>query len=97
MEQEKDICNIIAAIEGRLVYNSIIGQAPWLHPYLFGNSFVSWLASFSPSIAIMNSSKYIVAFTAKQIERYQNKDLETSEVKDLLDRYKRVQGGEPMR
>ena len=93
MEQEKDIYNIIAAIEGRLVYNSIIGQTPWLHPYLFGNSFVAWLASFSPSIAIMNSSKYIVAFTAKQLERYHNKEFNTVELQDLLDRFKRVKDG----
>jgi hypothetical protein len=41
MEQERDINNIIAAIEGRLVYNSIIGQAPWLHKYLFGNTIIA--------------------------------------------------------
>ena len=32
METETDVNNIIAAIEGRLVYNSIVGQVPWLHP-----------------------------------------------------------------
>lgn len=38
MEQEKDVDHIIEAIEGRLVYNAIIGQAPYLHKYLFGKS-----------------------------------------------------------
>ena len=94
MEQEKDINNIIAAIEGRLVYNSIIGQVPWVHPFLFGNSFVAWLANFVPSLAIMNSSKYIVAFTARQLERYDNKEFNTVELQDLLARFKRVKDGE---
>ena len=94
MEHEKDINNIIAAIEGRLVYNSIVGQTPWLHPYLFGNRFIAWLAGFIPSVAIMNSSRYIVAFTAKQLERYHNKEFNTVELQDLLDRYKRVKDGE---
>ena len=94
MENEMDINNIIAAIEGRLMYNGIIGQVPSLHPYLFGNSFVAWLASFIPPIAIMNSSKYIVAFTAKQLERYTNKEFNTAEVQDLLARFRRFKDGE---
>ena len=94
MEQETDINNIIAAIEGRLVYNSIIGQVPFLHPYLFGNRFVAWLASFIPSIAILNSSKYIIAFTAKQLERYEKKEFNTVELQDMLARFKRYKDGE---
>ena len=94
MENECDMNNIIAAIEGRLVYNSIVGQTPWMHPYLFGNTFVSWLANFIPSIRIMNSTKDIVAFTAKQLDRYHNKESNTVELQDLLDRFKRVKDGE---
>ncbi|KAK3686520.1 hypothetical protein LTR37_019728 [Vermiconidia calcicola] len=94
MEQEKDINNIIAAIEGRLFYNSIIGQVPSLHRFLFGNRFVAWLADCIPSIAILNSSKYIVAFTAKQLERYQNKEVNTSDLQDMLARFKRFKDGE---
>ena len=94
MENERDINDIIAAIEGRLVYNSIIGQVPWLHSYLFGNSFVAWLASFIPSVAILNSARYIVAFTAKQLERYHNKEFNTPDVEDLLARFKRFRDGE---
>ena len=94
MEQETDVNNIIAAIEGRLVYNSIIGQVSWLHPYLFGNSVVAWLASFIPSIAILNSSRYIIALTAKQLERYQSKDMNNVELQDLLARFKRFKDGE---
>ena len=94
MEQETDVNNIIAAIEGRLVYNSIVGQVPWLHPYLFGNRFVAWLANFIPAVAILNSSKYIVAFTAKQLERYHNKEFNTVELQDMLARFKRFKDGD---
>lgn len=93
MENEQDMHNIIAAINGRLKYNSIIGQIPYLHRYLFGNALVAYLASFIPSIAILNSSKYIVAFTEQQLARYQNPDKETNitslECPDLLARFKR--------
>lgn len=94
MEREKDINNIIAAIEGRLVYNSIVGQWPQLHRYLFGNVFVSWLASFVPSVAILNSSRYIVSFAAQNLERYQNKGFNTVDLQDLLGRFKRFKDGE---
>ncbi|KAK4953238.1 hypothetical protein LTR10_008944 [Elasticomyces elasticus] len=94
MEQEKDIQSIIAAIEGRLVYNSIVGQAPYLHRYLFGNTFVTWLAGFVPALAILNSSRYIVAFAARNLQRYQSKDLNTVHLQDMLDRFKRYRDGE---
>ena len=94
MELEKDINDIIAAIEGRLVYNSIVGQVPSLHKYLFGNRFVAWLSNFIPSIAVLNSSRYIVAFAAKQLQRYQNKEFNTVDLKDMLDRFKRFKDGE---
>ena len=92
MESETDVNNIIEAIEGRLVYNSIVGQVPWLHKYLFGNALVAWLSSFIPAFAVMNSSRYIVSFAAAQLVRYQKKDEQgsnTVELKDMLDRFKR--------
>ena len=94
MEQETDVNNIIQAIEGRLVYNSIVGQVPELHPYLFGNKFIAWLASFIPAVAVLNSAGYIIAFTAKQLERYQNKEANAPELQDLLARFKRFKDGE---
>jgi cytochrome P450 len=94
MEQEKDVGSIIEAIEGRLVYNSIVGQAPWLHKYLFGNPLVSYLANVIPAVAVMNSSKFIVSFAAKQLERYQGKDSSSNELPDMLDRFKRFKDGE---
>jgi cytochrome P450 len=96
MEEEKDVGNIIEAIEGRLVYNSIIGQAPWLHKYLFGNPLVSYLASAIPAVAVMNSTKFIVSFAAKQLQRYQGKekDTDSNELPDMLDRFKRFKDGE---
>ncbi|KAK4548038.1 hypothetical protein LTR36_010758 [Oleoguttula mirabilis] len=93
MEQETDVNNIIAAIEGRLVYNSIVGQAPYLHKYLFGNSIVAWLASFIPAIATLNSSRYIVAFAAKQLQRYQSKNFNAVDLRDMLDRFRVFKDG----
>jgi len=94
MEQEKDVGNIIEAIEGRLVYNSIVGQAPWLHKYLFGNPVISLIANAVPAVAVMNSSKFIVSFAAKQLQRYQGKDSASNELPDMLDRFKRFKDGE---
>lgn len=94
MEQEKDVGNIIEAIEGRLVYNSIVGQAPWLHRYIFGNSLVSYLANAIPAVAVLNSSKYIVSFAAQQLQRYQGKDSGSNQLPDMLDRFKRFKDGE---
>jgi len=94
MEQEEDVQNIIAAIEGRLVYNSIVGQAPYLHRYLFGNSFVTWLVGFIPALAVLNSSRHIVAFPTQNLQRYQNKEFNTVHLQDMLDRFKRYRDGE---
>lgn len=94
MEEERDVGNIIEAIEGRLVYNSIIGQAPWLHKFLFGNAIVAYMANAIPSVAVMNSSKFIVSFAAKQLERYQGKDSKSGAIPDMLDRFKRFKDGE---
>ncbi|KAK1063221.1 hypothetical protein LTR74_009652 [Friedmanniomyces endolithicus] len=94
MEQEKDVQNIIAAIEGRLVYNSIVGQAPYLHKYFFGNAFVTWLVNFIPALAVLNSSRHIVAFAAHNLQRYQNKEFNTVHLQDMLDRFKRYRDGE---
>lgn len=94
MEEERDVGNIIEAIEGRLVYNSIVGQAPWLHKYLFGNPLVSYLANAIPAVAVMNSSTFIVSFAAKQLQRYQGKDSDSNELPDMLDRFKRFKDGE---
>lgn len=100
MEEEKDVGNIIEAIEGRLVYNSIVGQAPWLHKHLFGNPVVAWLANLIPAVAVLNSSKFIVSFAAKQLQqRYQDKDKDSNltddsqQLPDMLDRFKRFKDG----
>ncbi|CAK1356289.1 hypothetical protein CB0940_00090 [Cercospora beticola] len=71
MEQERDIDRILESVEGRLMFNSVIGQASYLHKYLFGSTLVSKLANLTPSLRIMNTSKYIVAFAAKQLQRYE--------------------------
>ena len=94
MENEEDVHGIINAIEGRFAYNAVIGQAPALHQYLLGNSFVSAIANKIPSLARLNSAAYIVSFAATQLARYQGKDKASFAYKDMLARFKRTRDGE---
>ena len=94
MAQEKDVAGIINAIEGRLAYNSVVGEMPFLHQFLLGNPVVSALANLIPSLARLNSARYIVTFAAKQLERYQSTDKPTSQLRDMLARFKRSRDGE---
>ena len=97
MDEERDINDIIAAINGRLKYNSIVGQVPHLHRYLFGNSLVAYLAGFIPSLAILNSAKYIVAFTQAQLARRDATSASTeSTPQDMLTRFKTTKDGVPI-
>ena len=94
MEREEDISGVIDAIEGRLFYNSVVGQAPWLHYFLLGNPITASLLTRIPSFARMNSAKSIVGFAAKQLERYQTQKEAVHEYRDLLARFKRYSNGE---
>ena len=93
MEQEKDVSGIIEAIEGRLVYNSVIGQVPFLHKYLLGNAFMAAIARKIPAVERLNSARYIAAFAAKQLDRYKT-DKPTGQLRDMLARFKRSRDGE---
>jgi hypothetical protein len=93
MEREEDVSGIIAAIEGRLFYNSIVGQVPTMHKYLLGNSLVSSLADKVPGLARLNSARYIVDFAAQQLSRRQSTTAEHGK-KDLVARFKRSKEGE---
>jgi hypothetical protein len=97
MEQETDVGGIIHAIEGRLVYRAVVGEAPWLHKYcFFGNPFMERLANLIPAVAALGSSNKIGAFSAKQLQRYRNKDPSATETQlpDMFDRFKRFEDGE---
>ena len=94
MEHEKDIQGIIDAIEGRLAYNCVIGEAPYLHKFLLGNRLIAYLASWIPAFARLNSSGYIVQFAAKQLERYSSRDKSTDSLRDMLARFRRSRDGE---
>ena len=94
MNQEKDVSGIINAIEGRLVYNSIIGEVPFMNKFLLGNSVISALANYIPALSRLNSSRYIVDFAAKQLERYKSTDKSTGQLRDMLARFKRSRDGE---
>lgn len=101
LESEKDIDRIIESIEGRLKYNAVIGQAPYLHKYLFGNTYISYLANFIPKLAILNTSKYIVAFAAKRLQERQNASSsgvrdEFRGLKDMLARFRRFKEEEQL-
>ena len=93
MEREEDVSGIIDAIEGRLFYNSVIGQVPSLHSLLLGNPIVAALASKIPSLARLNSARFIVSFAAKQLERYQDEAKAVPEYRDMLARFKRYSDG----
>lgn len=93
MEREQDVNGIIEAIEGRLFYNSIIGQVPSLHKWLLGNSLVSSLADKIPAFASLNSAAYIVQFAARQLEQRQGTKAEEGK-KDIVARFKRTRDGE---
>ncbi|KAI1615456.1 putative P450 monooxygenase [Exophiala viscosa] len=93
LERETDVQGIISAIEGRLFYNSIIGQVPSLHKYLLGNRYISKLADMIPSLARLNSSRYIVNFAGEQMSRRQGTTAEHGK-KDMIARFKRSKEGE---
>lgn len=90
MTQERDVEGIIEAIEGRLKYNATIGQAPFLHRFLLGNTTVKAIANYIPAVAKMNTSSRIVEFAANQVKRYESKDRDALEYRDMLDRFRRT-------
>lgn len=94
MEREEDVENIIRAVDGRRIYNAIIGQLPSLHPYLFGNRIFAWLADFIPSIAVLNSTKYIVDFAVQQIQHHDTTETPNNnnhpKLADLLSRFRKT-------
>ena len=94
MEREEDISGIIDAIGGRLCYNSVVGQAPWLHKFLLGNPIIAALASKIPSLARLNSARFLLNFAAKQLERYQNPEKDVPDYRDMLAGFKRYSNGE---
>ena len=99
MENETDIDGIINAIEGRLIYNSVVGEMPSLHNFLLGNRFIAAFANRIPAVARLNSSRSIVTFAASQLERYDTEKPTKSaeESRDILARLKKVRdNGEVM-
>ncbi|EGP91637.1 putative P450 monooxygenase [Zymoseptoria tritici IPO323] len=94
LEQERDVDNVIEAIEAGLAYNSVIGQVPWLHKLLFGNPMVVKVANLVPSIRKMsNSFELMSAFLKRQVKRYENEEFNTIPLQDMLSRFKRVKDG----
>lgn len=90
MEKESDIDGIIHATEGRLLYNSVIGEEPWLHSFLLGNRFVATIARRMPFVSRLSSVASIVRFAATQVERHasESSDATGDTPRTLLDRFK---------
>ncbi|KAH7022261.1 putative P450 monooxygenase [Ilyonectria destructans] len=95
MEKETDVDDIIDSIEGRLAYNSVVGQAPWLHNFLLGNRLFKSIATRFKAVAKLNTAQYIVNFAAEQLLRYNNSE-KPKEIRDMLSRFKTMQDGESL-
>ncbi|KAI0888741.1 cytochrome P450 [Annulohypoxylon maeteangense] len=61
LDQGLDIGGVISAIENALVYSSLVGIYPFLHPYLF--SFIGWLVG--------GGTGYVFAYTTQCMEEHQ--------------------------
>src|SRR5882757_562357 len=54
IKRRGDRLNIIDSIEAGIIYNTVIGQLPWLHPWLLGNAkFIKFLTQI-PAFAKAN-------------------------------------------
>jgi cytochrome P450 len=94
MEKEEDISGIIGAIEGRLVYNAVVGQVPYLNGLLLGNTTFAAVANRFQAFSRLNSVKHIVEFVKKQLARYDLKSKDEAQHNDMLARFKRRRDGE---
>jgi Cytochrome P450 len=96
MEEERDVAGIIGAIEGRLAYNCVVGEVPWLNKYLLGNATVARIASAcSRTVRRLNSAHYIVDFAAHQLGRYEGqKGAFEDKSRDMLARFKMNREGD---
>ena len=98
MESEQDINGIISAIEGRLMYNSVVGQAPYLDNVFLRNPIFAFIAPrVSSFFAHLNSASSIVGFAKRQLDRYaqvKGKATDTDDKNDMLARFKRFRDGE---
>jgi hypothetical protein len=97
MENEEDVGGIIDAIEGRLAYNSVIGQIPGAHQFLLGNSIFAFFANKFQFFKRLGSAGYIIQFAAKQLALSQEKQhLSENFERDMLSRFKRSKDGEKL-
>jgi hypothetical protein len=96
MEREVDVDGIINAIEGRPVYNSIIGEALFLHKLLLGNNIIAACTSHIPPMARLGSVRSIVKFASSQLDRRTETRSAISDDQpcDSLARFKRIRDNE---
>lgn len=67
MEDRKDVMNMISSIEMGLKYASIVGQVPYLHPWLVGNQFLMKNLERIPLLKTSNPLRAIVLVLFLQI------------------------------
>jgi cytochrome P450 len=77
-----------------LEYISVVGQAPYLQRYLLGNPLVRGITSLFRDANSIDPKKYLISFIRQQVERSKSKERGTSELGDLLGRFKRFRDGE---
>ncbi|KAH6980629.1 putative P450 monooxygenase [Ilyonectria sp. MPI-CAGE-AT-0026] len=95
MSKETDVAGIINAIEGRLLYNSVIGQVPSVHKYLLGNKILAKLAMIIPVVSRLGSGTYIAEFAKMQMDRYSSLDSSKTQHRDMLARFKWTRDSQP--
>ena len=93
LKRGEDVAGVIQAIESRLFYNAIVGQIPWLHPYIVGlTNLMGPLASIIPAVSRLGAARYLAEFARKQVNRYSADDSQ-KQYQDMLSRFKRKREG----
>ncbi|PMD22339.1 cytochrome P450 [Hyaloscypha hepaticicola] len=83
MEECKDILNMISSLEFGLKYAGIVGQVPYLHPWLVGNQSMMKAIGRIPFIQLPDPIRSFVEFTEECIDMY-DKDEKAKETSDFL-------------
>lgn len=60
MEEQRDVLDMISSLEFALKYAGVVGQVPYLHPWLAGNQIVVWMIERLPFVNMPNPGKTIV-------------------------------------
>ncbi|KAL5322250.1 hypothetical protein ACEPPN_010222 [Leptodophora sp. 'Broadleaf-Isolate-01'] len=86
MEDRTDVMSMISDIETLLKYAGIVGQVPYLHPWLAGNQFIVRNLERIPFMRMPNPGRSIVQFTQECIDQYDREERagESKKASDFL-------------